>query len=517
MTRRVRNNGKTKEQPEVRCAVYTRKSTEEGLEQEYNTLDAQRDSAEAYVSSQKREGWVCHPDHYDDGGFTGGNMERPALKRLLADIESGKVNCVVVYKVDRLSRSLMDFARIMEVFDRHGVSFVSVTQHFNTATSMGRLILNVLLSFAQFERELNSERTRDKIAAARRKGKWSGGTPILGFDIVRSPGNSKLVVNPGEAEQVRHIFETYAECKSMTQTIRRLDALGWRTKSWTTSKGKKRGGRPFDKGVIYHMLTNVLYIGKVRYKDQVFEGEHDAIIDEALFRRVGSQLQVNGRTGGAQIRNKYGALLKGLVRCKACGCAMSHHFCTSDGKRYRYYVCVRAQKRGRATCPAPSLPAGELERFVVDQIRMLAQDDEVIAELVARSQGTAESEIDRLKTERRGSAKQARQLTGAIKKASTAAPAKLADLRDRLGEAERQVTKIDDAIDRAKRRLLDQDEMVGAVEAFDPIWERLNPSEQAKLVKLLVRQVEFDAATETATVTFHTTGIQSLAAEQLVA
>jgi site-specific DNA recombinase len=223
-----------------RCAIYTRKSTEEGLEQEFNSLDAQRESGEAYVKSQQHEGWECLPDLYDDGGFTGGNMERPALRRLMDDIEAGNVDCVVVYKVDRLSRSLLDFARMMETFDRHRVAFVSVTQQFNTSTSMGRLVLNVLLSFAQFEREIISERTRDKIAAARRKGKWTGGLPLLGYDV--DPRTCKLIVNEEEARQVRAMFELYLEHRSLITTSRELDGRGWRNKRWTTRKGHLRHG-----------------------------------------------------------------------------------------------------------------------------------------------------------------------------------------------------------------------------------------------------------------------------------
>ena len=214
----------------VRCAVYTRKSTEEGLEQAFNSLDAQRESGEAYVAAQRHEGWVLLPDRYDDGGFSGGTMDRPALRRLLSDIEAGRVDCVVVYKVDRLSRSLLDFSRIMEVFDAKGASFVSVTQQFNTTHSMGRLTLNILLSFAQFEREIISERTRDKIAAARRKGKWAGGRPVLGYDVVSSPAGSRLVVNEDEAERVRRIFGLYLEHEALIPTVKALAARGWAAK-----------------------------------------------------------------------------------------------------------------------------------------------------------------------------------------------------------------------------------------------------------------------------------------------
>jgi site-specific DNA recombinase len=287
--------------PAIRCAIYTRKSTEEGLEQEFNSLDAQRDAGESYIKSQQHEGWICLPDHYDDGGFTGANMERPALRRLLVDIDAGKVDCVVVYKVDRLSRSLLDFARIMEAFDRRKVSFVSVTQAFNTATSMGRLILNVLLSFAQFEREMISERTRDKIAAARRKGKWSGGMPILGYTVVQT----KLVVDDAEAQRVREIFQLYLERQSLLDVVKELHKRGWRTKSWRTKKGTARGGREFNKKSLYDLLTNVAYIGKIRYKDEVHEGEQHPIVDERVFAETQTLLKRNGRSG-SQVRAVFG-------------------------------------------------------------------------------------------------------------------------------------------------------------------------------------------------------------------
>ena len=265
--------------PINRCAIYTRKSTEEGLDQEFNSLDAQRYSGEAFIASQQHEGWQCLPDHYDDGGFTGGNTDRPALRRLLADIEAGRIDTVVVYKVDRLSRSLLDFTKILETFERHKVSFVSVTQQFNTATSMGRLMLNILLSFAQFEREMISERTRDKMAAARRKGKWAGGMPLLGYDVEKS----KLRVNADEAEKVREIFRLYMEHKALMPVVKELNARGWQRKEWTSKKGTIRGGGPFTKDIVYAVLTNVAYIGKVRYKEEVHEGEHQGIVSTDVF------------------------------------------------------------------------------------------------------------------------------------------------------------------------------------------------------------------------------------------
>jgi DNA invertase Pin-like site-specific DNA recombinase len=306
----------------VRCAIYTRKSTEEGLEQEFNSLDAQREAGEAFIKSQASEGWTCLPDRYDDGGFTGGNMDRPALRRLLADIEAGKIDCVVVYKVDRLSRSLLDFARMMETFEKHHVSFVSVTQQFNTATSMGRLILNVLLSFAQFEREIISERTRDKIAATRRKGKWAGGHPILGYDV--DPQGFRLVVNADEAERVRAIFKLYLQHESLLPVVQELERRGWRNKRWTTRKGHERGGKPFTKTSLYKLLTNVAYTGKVRYKDEVYDGEHAAIVEftAKLFQAI-DILYFRCTMRSWKLNPKLSRLFNGpKVRFGSCFCAL---------------------------------------------------------------------------------------------------------------------------------------------------------------------------------------------------
>ena len=311
-----KNKSESTTRTTVRCAIYTRKSTEDGLEQEFNSLDAQRESAEAYIRSQLSEGWEVIPTMYDDGGFTGGNMDRPGLKRLMTDIEAGKVDCVVVYKVDRLSRSLLDFSRIVESFDKHGVAFVSVTQQFNTANSMGRLMLNVLLSFAQFEREIISERTRDKIAATRRKGKWTGGIPLLGYDI--DPRGSKLVVNENEAVRVRQIFELYIDHRSLLAVAKELGERQWFTKTWVTKKGISRGSRVFDKTSLHKLLTNVTYVGDLKYKEEIHNGEHDGIVDRVLWDEVQAILRRNAMNRGADVRNRFGALLGGLLRCVGC-------------------------------------------------------------------------------------------------------------------------------------------------------------------------------------------------------
>jgi site-specific DNA recombinase len=498
----------------IRCAIYTRKSTEEGLEQEFNSLDAQREAGEAFIASQKAAGWVCSAERYDDGGFSGGNAERPALQRLMADIEAGLVDCVVVYKVDRLSRSLLDFARMMEIFERHGVSFVSVTQQFNTAHSMGRLTLNILLSFAQFEREIISERTRDKIAASRKKGKWAGGRPVLGYDLVPGPGGSKLQVNKAEAERVRAIFELYLAERSLLRTAAILHDRGWTTKRWIAKNGEPQGGRRFDKAVLHHLLSNPVYIGRVRHHDDLYDGEHEAIVGEDVFRAAAELMAGNRVRAGRSPRNQHGALLKGLVTCRACGCGMGHHFASSKtraggSKRYRYYVCGRAQKEGWSVCPGPSLPAEELEAFVVNELRALGQDDRLVADAVIAAQARLRDRLAAMEDDRAALARELvdarRQLRMLVDdgRDRNGSAAVAAELRERIRELDAQARRLDARLAGMRDRVLDEDELAGALESFDPLWEQLNTAERERLVHLLVKRVEWDAETETITVAFN--------------
>ena len=349
----------------IRCAIYTRKSTEEGLDQQYNSLDAQRDAGESFIRSQVNEGWEIVHDRYDDGGFSGGNIERPALKRLMEDIEAGRIDCVIVYKVDRLSRSLLDFARVMETFDKYSVSFVSVTQHFNTTHLMGRLTLNILLSFAQFEREIIGERIRDKLAAQCWRGQWTGGYPVLGYDVDRTERTPKLVINSEEATKVRRIFSLYLELKNLLPVVHELDERGWTDKLWHSKKGLPKGGRVFDKGSVHALLTNPIYCGKIKHKTDLYQGQHQAIVDTDIFDRVQAQLRENGFNRGNRMPSKHGGLLKGIIRCPHCNVAMVPNMTKRNSIVYRYYTCVRAIKRGRQSCRHPSLPAGEIEAAVL--------------------------------------------------------------------------------------------------------------------------------------------------------
>ena len=352
--------------PVVRCAIYTRKSTEEGLEQSFNTLQAQRESAEAYILSHTGEGWHTVPTVYNDGGFSGANLERPALKQLLADIEARRIDCVVVYKVDRLSRSLLDFARLLSLFDKRGVSFVSVTQDFNTSTSMGRLTLNILLSFAQFEREIIGERTRDKLSAARRKGKWIGGTPVLGYDV--APEGGRLLVNPAEAEQVREIFSLCAGCSNTTEALSKLRARGFTTKQWTSQRGQRHGGEQLSMSTLRLLLTNVLYRGDISHKDTPYPGEQDAIVSRELWLEVNTKLNLNRAKTRSNARVE--TLLEDLLICGECGGLLTASFTRRHGQRHVYYVC-RAGKKREPACPQQPVAALDLERSLCERFECM--------------------------------------------------------------------------------------------------------------------------------------------------
>ncbi len=419
----------------------------------------------------------------------------------------------------------MDFARIMETFDSHNVSFVSVTQAFNTTHSMGRLTLNILLSFAQFEREIISERTRDKIAAARRKGKWAGGHPLLGYDVDHAPGGSKLVVNEEEARRVRHIFDLYLEKQSLIRTAAELNVRGWTTKRWTTSKGSQRGGQPFDKTSLFRLLSNVVYLGKVRYKDEVHAGEHEAIVDEGIWQRVQGMLRSNGRSGGMHVRNKYGALLKGLLYCKPCARRMMHTYTSKGNRRYRYYVCVSAQKRGWENCPTKSVPAAEIERFVVERIKAIGKDDEVLARTLAQARKQNQEGLEALQAERRRLERELAKHGAEVRKlidrvgapGETPTAARLADLQERIRAAEQRATEVREQIIALSAKVVDEDELARALSLFDPVWDSLSPGEQARVLHLLVERVTYDGGAGTLAITFRPTGVKALTEELEVA
>jgi site-specific DNA recombinase len=418
----------------VRCAVYTRKSSEEGLDMDFNSLDAQRESCEAYIVSQRAEGWTPVSDRYDDGGFSGGNLERPALKRLLAAVKEGKIDVIVVYKIDRLSRSMLDFLNLVELFESHGVTFVSVTQSFNTKDAMGRMALNILVTFAQFERELIGERIRDKVAASRKRGKWMGGWTPLGYEV----RDRKLLIHEADAERVRAIFRRFVQLKSATQLARELVAANERN----------RYGHLLDKGVLYKILHNRVYLGEAVHKGTSYPGEHEAIIDRKLWDQVHAILQESPRKRANNSRAQTPALLKGLLFGPD-GAAMSPTHTRKSGRLYRYYISQTAMKQGRSDCPVKLVPAAELERIIIDQVRLLLQTPEVIV-----------------------------QTWRALRKQSVEA-----------SEAE----------------------VRSALLGFDELWDELFPAEQARIVELLVQRVDIQA--ERMDINLKIQGLTSLSSE----
>ena len=397
----------------LRCAVYTRKSSEEGLDMEFNSLEAQREACEAYISSQRAEGWTLVPDRYDDGGISGGTLERPALKRLLADIEAGKLDVVLVYKIDRLSRSMLDFLKLVETFDGRDVTFVSITQSFDTRSPMGRLMLNVLLSFGQFEREVTGERIRDKVAASRKKGMWMGGWTPLGYEVQ----DRKLIIHEADAETVRDIFKRFLVLKSATLLARELVLKG----------ATNRYGHLLDKGVLYKLLNNRVYIGEAVHKGTSYPGEHQAIIDRRLWDQVHALMQASPRKRAAGARAQTPAILKGLLFGPD-GAAMSPTHTRKAGKLYRYYISQSVIKRGTDACPLRQVPAAEIERIVIEQIRSLLLSPDVIV-ATWRAAHKADKEVSEH------------------------------DVRSVLVE-------------------------------FEPLWAELFPAEQARIVELLVERVD---------------------------
>lgn len=364
----------------LRCAIYTRKSSEEGLEQDFNSLHAQRESCEAYIKSQRHEGWTALPTAYDDGGYSGGSMDRPALRKLLADIESRNIDVVVVYKVDRLTRSLADFAKIVEVFDAAGVSFVSVTQQFNTTTSMGRLTLNVLLSFAQFEREVTGERIRDKIAASKQKGMWMGGWVPIGYDRK----DRSLVINEAEAKTVRTIFDLYITLGNVRLVQAELQRLKLTTKRYVAASGRNMGRLPFRRGHIYHLLSNPLYIGEIGHKGQRHSGQHPAIIDRTMWEKVQATLHRNRQSNRERTYAKSASLLAGLIYDEGGRRMISAHT-TKNGKNYRYYTT--AAEHGRTTsndAKTQRLPATQVDRLVLGRLAEYLRDKKALIALVRR-------------------------------------------------------------------------------------------------------------------------------------
>ena len=491
----------------IRAAIYTRVSTEEGLDQEFNSLDAQRDACMAFIKSQEGQGWIAIEPSYDDGGFTGANLKRPALSALMKQIELGSIDCVVTYKVDRLSRSLLDFVKLMEVFDKHDVAYVSVTQQINSSTSMGRLLFNLLLSFAEFEREQIAERTRDKMRAAKRRGKWIGGWPPLGYDLDLK--EKRLVINSAEASTVREIFRLYLDQGSLTATLHILNEEGIHSKRWLTKTGKPFGGRPFLKNTLTRLLNNIIYCGKVTLDGECFDGEHEAIIEQSLFDKTRKALTSNRRNTSSSKYSKHSPMLRGLLYCAACDRTMIHATTKKGENRiYRYYVCGHAMKNGWDKCRSPSIPAQQVEIFVLNQIQSMGKD----RGLVKHTHTT----LIKLASDRRTIAQE--RLDGLQKS--------IAQFQTQLGETqlreskefhqsqiqnyESEVKSIESEIKTLKSLKLSEKKIAGLLSEFTPVWEATSPINRVRLMKQVIDRIDFAGSDQKLHIHLNPSGIQTL-------
>ncbi|OQB85386.1 MAG: DNA-invertase hin [Planctomycetes bacterium ADurb.Bin126] len=497
----------------VRCAIYTRKSHEEGLDQEFNSLDAQRQSAEAYIESQRHEGWKLIRKRYDDAAYSGGTLDRPALTELLADIQAGHIDCVVVYKVDRLSRSLLDFAKLISLFDEHSVSFVSVTQQFNTTTSMGRLTLNILLSFAQFEREIIGERIRDKKQATARQGKYIGGGPILGLDVV----DKKYVVNREEAKLVRDTFDRFEKLESCRKVAIALNAEGLGTKCHPTKSGGTRGGKEWTGRKVYALLTNRKYIGQIVHKGKAYPGEHEAIVPIEQFERVQAHLRAN-KTYTHKHQVKRFVLLRRMIRCGHCGSRVQPTWTKKNASRqYRYYACTKKVKDGYGRCPLPNLPAGQIETAVVDQLRALLRHPDVIARTYREISKSGNTGPDRATLDKLDELRMRREQT----QKSIRAVLNVADhdegfMADELKRLSAELKSLDKSVRDGETQVargapVELNRVGEALRAIDPLWDVLFPEEQRRVAQLLVEDIT--VSTSGIDIRFRTNGIEQVVEE----
>ncbi len=478
----------------LRCAIYTRKSHEEGLEQEFNSLDAQREAGEAYVESQKMQGWQVIPTHYDDGGFSGGTMERPGLQKLLADIDAGKVDVIVVYKIDRLSRSLLDFMHMIETFNAKGVSFVSVTQHFSTTDSTGRMFLGILITFAQYEREVAADRIRDKVAAAKRRGKYCGGVPIFGYDVDREA--KKLIVNEDEASLVKHIFRRFCLLGSAKTMAKELNDQGYKTKTWLTKKGALHEGKPWNTGHIYRLLNNRTYIGEVSHKDKHYPGEHEAIIDQKQWDKVHAVLAENTRDKAGQPRTKMISPFKGVIRCGHCDSSMGMTYTRKGERRYTYFICQKDTKRAVSQCPIKRVPAGEVEKAILEQLSAVFRTPTLVAKTYFAARDLEATERERIGKQK--SELEAKLLSFRKKALQLMAPENVeAGAEDKLSACNKQVIELGRQLSTltkqhnilSKDQISEQD-VSESFQTIETFWDDLFPMERHRLIRLLIETVE---------------------------
>ncbi len=503
----------------TRAAIYTRKSTATGLDSDFTSLHNQRERAEAYAASQ---GWTVLSTNYEDPGISGGTMDRPGLQKLLHDIEAKSVDAIIVYRLDRLSRSMVDFVQLHAFLEKHGVALISVCESINTGTPHGRMIVNVLVSFGQYERELASDRTRDKLSASRRKGKFTGGFPVLGFDLDSKGG--RLIPNEPEVETVREIFRLFLERRSLVDVAGELNRRGVTLKRWSTKNGKVYGGGRFNRVNLHRMLTNYVYVGKVLFEDTLYDGEHEGIVSPRVFHEVQRILHENRRDGGASHRNQHGALLRGLLRCAACGTAMVHSPTKKGGRVYRYYRCTNSVRRGAESCPSRSIPAAKVEEFVVAQIRRTGADpalqratfEQALAQVAAQRRG-ARAEIKRCERDLTSTRRDVERLVSTLSRttgsAAQAVHAELEKAQERVATLESRLVEVRTEEAAIAAQPVDEADVAQALAEFDEIWSVLLVGERERILKLLIAAIRYDGATGKLDIDWRIAGFGELAQE----
>ena len=490
----------------VPVLVYTRKSTDAQLEKEVHSLSVQRASAESFIESQKHRGWFCLDERFDDNNISGGTLDRPALRRAMKLIKKGKVKVVVVNRLDRISRSLSQFLELTAFFEEYGVALVSVTQNINTGDAMGRLMLSIIISFAEFERELIRERVTERMHASRKNGQFIGGRPVLGYNI--KPEGRELEVDKIEAIRVHEIFALYLELRSVKATAQELKRRGWHNKKWVTREGKVSGGNPFSPNGLHHLLTNPIYIGKVTLKGEVFDGKHDALMDPELFQQVQTMLAKNSVIDGARKRNRHSALLKGLLYCTACDTPFEHTYTKKKNRMYRYYTCSHKRREGANTCPSPSLPAGEIEELVISQILSVGTDpnlqDMVYSQLADVVEKKSKEHAQQKKTAKQQLTRLHRELESSRQFDASVSMIRL--LESKIQDAENLLETLERA---TPPQMPEKREIIVALQNMKTLWPSFNKGEKCAFIKTLIQRVDYDAVEENITLHFTDEGFIS--------
>lgn len=481
----------------IPVAIYARKSTDALLEREVHSLSVQRESAESFIQSQQHRGWKCLDEHFDDNNISGATLDRPALKRLKRLIIQGQIKVVVINRLDRISRSLSQFLELTEFFDQHGVSLVSVTQNFNTGDSMGRLMVQVIMSFAEFERSLIRDRVKERMQTAKRKGRFTGGHPILGYNI--KPEGRALEVDEMEATRVREIFKIYLNLESVKDTANELKKRDWKNKLWVTRAGKAIGGSPFSTTGLHNLLRNPLYIGKVKAEDELIDGQHEPIVDIKLFNKVQRKLSSNCMHQGNRKRNTSSSLLKGLLVCKCCNAPFTPNYTKKRNRTYRYYTCHRKRTEGANTCPSPNLPAGEIENLVTKQLFTIGSNKD-LQESVYSQLKSLVSEKSAYHSQEQKVARQQLDRINRELKTSRGLEAPLSLIRH-LELKQNEAESVLEEKHRKPIKLPKKAQVANTLREIQSLWPSFTPEERCLFVRSLLQRVDYDA--ECGKITLH--------------